>query len=139
MEGIKNVVRFDVFGITTSTSAAIAQRFSMSGDLYDFVEIVTEKLPRNTPEQKNARQKGRELMNYISNDLVYNYAYTTGQSSTGYDFSRAHGISLHVPPVKMLFGSLEGFENNSETLYWDLPFARDTKWGDFLKWSYEEK
>ena len=137
-EGVKHVIRFDLFGITLSTTAEVARNFSLSGDLYDFVEIITEQFPRNTPEQKIARQKGRELMNYISRDLVYEYVYV-GESKTECDFGRAHGLSLHIPPLKMPFGSLEGFENSIETLYWDLPFASETKWGAFLKWAYEEK
>lgn len=138
VKGINDVIRFDIFGITTSTSPAIARRLSISGDLYDFVDIISKNLPQNTPEQKFARKKGLELMKFISNDIVYNYAYT-GQSNTEYDFSRAHGLSIHIPPIKMPFGSMEGLEKNLETLYWDLPFARDTKWGDFLKWIYEGK
>ena len=77
-------------------------------------------------------------MNYISRDLVYEYVYT-GKSKTEYDFARAHGLAIHIPPKEMIFGSKEIFESKLETLYWDLPFARDTKWGAFLKWAYEEK
>ncbi|MCG2726206.1 MAG: clostripain-related cysteine peptidase [Elusimicrobia bacterium] len=133
--GIKNVVRFDIFGITLSASPVMASRKSMSGDLYDFVEIVTRNLPQDTQKQEFARKKGYELMDYISNDLIYAYAQT-GKSNTGYDFSRAHGVSIHIPPVAIPFDSMEELEKHFETVYWDLPFARASKWSDFLKWMY---
>ena len=136
-EGIKNAVRFDIFGITSISPARVG-KVSISGDLYDFVDIVTKNLPQNTPEEKIAREKGLELMDYVSSELISTYAYA-GLSNTGYDFRRARGLSIHIPPVSMRFGTLEGFENNSETLYWDLPFAKETKWGDFLKWYYGQK
>ena len=138
IKGINDVIRFDVFGIAYSSSPAMARALSISGDLYDFVDIVSKNLSQNTPEEKLAYQKGQELMDYISNELIYAYAYQ-GKSFAGYDFSRAHGLAIHIPPMSMRFGTLEGFENNSETLYWDLPFARETKWGVFLKWVYEGK
>ena len=137
-EGIKKAIRFDIFGITTSSTSALARRLSIAGDLYDFVDIVTKNLPQDLPKHRRARQKGLELMDYISNELVYSYNYT-GKSNTGYDFSRAHGISIHLPPVQMILGSMEAFEKHFETLYWDLPFARESKWSDFLNWIYKRK
>ncbi|MCK5582559.1 MAG: hypothetical protein KAI33_02155, partial [Elusimicrobiales bacterium] len=137
-KGIKKVIRFDLFGMTSSILSPLAGKVSMSGDLYDFVDIVTKNLPQDLPKHRRARQKGLELMDYISNELVYSYNYT-GKSNTGYDFSRAHGISIHLPPVQMILGSMEAFEKHFETLYWDLPFARESKWSDFLNWIYKRK
>ena len=137
-EGIKKAIRFDIFGITTSSTSALARRLSIAGDLYDFVDIVTKNLPQDLPKHRRARQKGLELMDYISNELVYAYEYT-GKSNTGYDFSRAHGVSIHLPPVQMPLGSMEAFEKHFETLYWDLLFARESRWSDFLNWMYERE
>jgi hypothetical protein len=134
-KGIAGASRFDIFGFTLSTTAAAASRVSISGDLYDFVSIVTENTPQATPAQQLARQRGQELMNFISNGLVYKYYYT-GTSNTGYDFGRSHGVSLHVPPVKMIGGSWAEFSKYLETDYWSLPFANETKWGSFLNWIY---
>ncbi len=134
-KGIAGTSRFDIFGVTLATSAAVASRVSISGDLYDFVSIVTENTPQNTPAQQLARQRGQELMSFISGSLIYKYYYT-GQSNTGYDFARSHGISLHVPPVKLIGGTWEEFSKYLETDYWTLPFANETKWGGFLNWAY---
>ena len=136
-KGIKKVIRFDLFGMTSSILSPLAGKVSMSGDLYEFVDIVTKNLPRKTPEQKNARRKGNELMKYISNELIYTYAYE-GKSKTKHDFGRAHGISICIPSA-MPYWLMESFEGVLETLYWDLPFAKETKWGDFLKWYYGRK
>jgi len=131
----KDVARFDIFGITMATSAVLARQFSISGDLYDFVSLMTAAQPQDTPEQKLAAQKGRELMDFISKDLVYKYSYT-GVSNTGFDYGRAHGVSIHVPPIRLLGATLADFEKHLETLYWDLPFAKESKWGGFLSWIY---
>lgn len=137
-KGIAAVSRFDIFGVTLATSAAVASGVSISGDLYDFVSIVTENTPQDTPAQQLARQRGRELMNFISNGLIYKYYYT-GVSNTGYDFGRSHGVSLHVPPVKLIGGTWDEFSKYLETDYWSLPFANETKWGAFLNWMYGRK
>lgn len=134
-KGIAGASRFDIFGFTLSTTAAAASRVSISGDLYDFVSIVTENTPQATPAQQLARQRGQELMSFISDSLIYKYYYT-GQSNTGFDFARSHGVSLHVPPVKMIGGSWAEFSKYLETDYWSLPFAKETKWGTFLNWIY---
>jgi len=134
-KGIAGASRFDIFGVTLATSAAVASRVSISGDLYDFVSIVTANTPQDNAAQRLARQRGQELMSFISDSLVYKYYYT-GQSNTGYDFARSHGISVHVPPVKLLGGTWEEFSKYLETDYWTLPFAKETKWGLFLNWIY---
>jgi hypothetical protein len=137
-KGIAGDARFDIFGFTLSTSAAAATRVSISGDLYDFVSIVTENTPQDTAAQQLARQRGQELMSFISDSLIYKYYYT-GQTNTGFDFARTHGISVHVPPVKMIGGSWDAFSKYLETDYWTLPFANETKWGTFLNWIYGRK
>ena len=133
----KEVMRFDIFGITTATTPAIAQKFSISGDLYDFVSLMTEGMPQDTPERRLAGEKGRELMAYISNELIYKYS-SIGVSNTGFDYSRGHGLAIHVPPIRILSqsGALSDFEKMLETIYWALPFARETRWGEFLTWIY---
>ena len=137
-KGIAGDARFDIFGFTLSTSAAAATRVSISGDLYDFVSIVTENTPQDTAAQQLARQRGQELMSFISDSLIYGYYYT-GQTNTGFDFARTHGISVHVPPVRMIGGSWDAFSKYLETDYWTLPFANETKWGTFLNWIYGRK
>ncbi|MCX5785990.1 MAG: clostripain-related cysteine peptidase [Elusimicrobia bacterium] len=136
----KQVARFDIFGITTATTAVIARTFSISGDLYDFVDIMNAGQSQDTPEQSLARQKGRELMDFISGELIYKYSYT-GVSNTGFDYSRAHGLAIHIPPIRVAAASglFSDFEKNMETIYWDLPFARETRWGEFLSWIYNRK
>ena len=130
----KDVMRFDIFGITVSNPPALAQAFSISGDLYDFVSLITASMPADTPERLLARQKGLELMTYISDQLIYKYSYT-GVSNTGFDYGRGHGLAIHIPPTRMI----PDFEKYQETIYWDLPFARETKWGEFLGWMYNRR
>ncbi|MDO8806348.1 MAG: clostripain-related cysteine peptidase [Elusimicrobiota bacterium] len=134
---VNEVARFDIFGITQATSAVIARKLSISGDLYDFVSLMTAGTPQDTPERRDAALKGRALMDFIANDLLYKYSYT-GVSNTGFDYSRAHGLAVHIPPIRVLSasGSLADYEKMLETLYWDLPFAKETKWGGFLSWIY---
>jgi len=128
---IPSVARFDIFGVTLATSAAVASRVSISGDLYDFASLVTAAEPQGSA----AAQRGQELMDYISNSLVYKY-YSFGTSATGYDYLREHGVSIFIPPVKMIGGSPAGLGQYEQTNYWDLPFASDTTWGSFLKWDF---
>ena len=137
-KGVAGAARFDIFGVTLATTAAVASRVSMSGDLYDFVSIVTANTPQDTPAQQLARQTGSDLMDFISNGLVYKYYYT-GKTNTGFDFSRAHGLSVHVPPVRLIGGSWDAFSQYMEEDYFTLPFATETKWGAFLNWVYVRK
>ena len=139
LPGIRETARFDIFGVTiVSTQTLVASRVSVSGDLYDFVRIVNEGLPQDKPESLPARLRGTELMSFIANELIYKYAYT-GKSNTGVDFSRAHGLSIHIPPVILIGGNIDAFNALCETNYWDLPFAKETKWGPFLGWIYGRK
>ncbi|MDD2805215.1 MAG: clostripain-related cysteine peptidase [Elusimicrobiales bacterium] len=131
----KRVVRYDMFGITQSTIPAIANYFSQSGDLYDFVRLVTENTPQDTPERLLARQRGLDLMDYIEKELVYSHS-NYGTSHIQYEFARARGLAVYVPPGGHFFGTgtLDDFESNVETKYGDLPFARETRWGAFVNW-----
>lgn len=131
----QRVMRYDMFGITKDTVPAIAAYFSQSGDLYDFVRLVTAKTPQDTPEQLLARRRGLELMDYIEKDLVYSHSQY-GTSHIQYEFARARGLAIYVPPGGHFFGSgsLDDFERNVETVYATLPFARETRWGKFVNW-----
>ena len=139
LPGMHDAARFDIFAITVvSTQTLAASRLSLSGDLYDFISIVNESLPQDKPESLPARQRGTELMDFIAHELVYIYAYA-GKSNTGFNFSRAHGLSIHIPPEILIGGNIEGFNALCETNYWDLYFAKETKWGAFLSWIYGRK
>ncbi|MDT8287033.1 MAG: clostripain-related cysteine peptidase [Elusimicrobiales bacterium] len=134
--GIKGAARFDIFGVTMATDAPhIAAALSVSGDLYDFVRIVAEKTPRDIPAGELAVARANELMSFISDDLFHGY-YQYGTSPTGFPYARTHGISAHVPPVRLIGGSLEGFMALQETDYWTLPFAAETGWGPFIRRMY---
>ena len=134
-KAIPLVSRFDIFGVTLSSTGAAASRISISGDLYDFVSLTLENTPQDTPAQQAVHKTGRELMDFIAKNLIYKY-YSTGTSNSGFDFTRAHGLSVHVPPVRMIGGSWDAFSQYLETDYWTLPFAKETKWGAFLNYLY---
>jgi len=135
----KQVIRFDIFGMTYyGPPEKKAHNYSISGDLYDFVRIITKGLSKDKPGSLLARQRGDELMDFIDNELVYKYVHT-GSSRTGFDLSIAHGLSIHIPPITLLDKNMEDFNARFETNYWDMPFAKETKWGAFLKWLYGSK
>lgn len=138
---IAQVARFDLFGITnvpevTPELEAQAARISYSGDILDFVRLVNESVTGDSPEAAAARSRGTELMEYITGTLVSTYAYH-GKNAAGYDYSRAGGISAHFPQQAFLSTPQAGTRSRAlETIYWDIPFARQTRWGDFLHWLY---
>lgn len=135
--GIAGAARFDIFGVTMATNAPhIAAALSVSGDLYDFVRIVAENTPQDKPEGALAVSRAGELMDFIAKDLFHGY-FRYGVSPTGFQYERTHGISAHVPPVRLLGGSWAEFANMQETDYWALPFAAETRWGAFLKPFYK--
>lgn len=134
-----SVLRFDIAGLTFGgVPPAEAERLSISGDLYDFVRIYTENLPRETPAQLLARRRGLELMDFISNDLLAGF-YQTGKTATGADMAASHGLAIHIPPMKVPFGSFQALETHLETKYEDLAFARAGKWKLFMDWLYSMK
>lgn len=134
---LANVARFDIFGFTAapgvSTAApAAAALNSVSGDIYDFVSLVSETLPPGV--DGGVRARGAELMSYISGSLLYGY-YSHGVNAAGYDYSRAHGISAHLPNQAFL-DTPAARRGSLETPYWTIPFANETRWGDLLHWLY---
>ena len=131
-EGVKNAARFDTFNFI-GNSPEIAREHAISGDLYDFVSLVTAATPRGTPEQALAREKGAELMEFISDELIYKYSFT-GPAPTGFDYARAHGLAIHIPPVKEISGF--GLKTRFLKQYLGLPFAKESGWGTFLSWYY---
>lgn len=138
IKALFKTVRFDSFGLVTqSTAASVA--FSISGDLYDFVRLTVENTPQETEDQLKVAETGRALMDDIEKSLVYKYYYK-GATLTGFDYSVPRGIAIHVPPRKILTGSVDGlYSQIMQTNYWDLPFARETRWGAFLNWIYRGK
>lgn len=133
------VARFDIFAQTTLIPNDPAQISgeSLSGDLYDFVRIYTQNVPRDTPAQLLAAQRGQELMDFISNGLFSGFYYT-GTTSLGYDFARTRGIAIHLAPARVSF-SYQVYQNNVATPDADLAFARDGNWKTFLEWLYSVK
>jgi hypothetical protein len=137
LAGIQGAARFDIFGVTMATTTpGIAAKLSISGDLYDFVRITAENTPQDKPEGALAVQRAGELREFISTGLLHGY-YSYGVSPSGFDYSRAHGLSVHIPPVKIIGGSWPEFAKILETDYWTLPFAKETRWGSFLKGFYK--
>jgi hypothetical protein len=138
IKAIFKTVRFDTFGfVTQSTAASVA--YSISGDLYDFVRLTLENTPQETEEQRLVAETGRALMEDIEKSLVYKYYYK-GATVTGFNYSVPRGIAIHIPPRKILTGSVDGmYSQIMQTNYWDLPFARETRWGAFLNWIYRGK
>jgi len=132
-------VRFDIFAQTTVKPNDPAQiaRESLSADLYDFIRVYTQALPQDTPARLLARQKGQELMDFISNGLFSGFYYT-GTTRLGYDFARTNGLSIHLAPAQVSF-SYQSYQNYVASPDAELAFGRDGNWKTFLQWLYQVK
>ncbi len=131
-------VRFDINGRRPGPAGfAAVSGASPSADLYDFIGIYTESLQQDTPERLLARQRGEELMAFLSAGLFADFDHT-GVTTLGYDFSRTHGLAIHVPPVVRDY-SYQDYQAWSIVKDADLAFARDGKWKTFLDWLYSVK
>lgn len=111
---------------------------SFTGDLYDFLEIYNRSMTASGPEADALRAKGEELMSFISGEMVAKY-YAFGSERTGKPFSRAHGLSIHIPMVKRGVSYFAALDAKMGTRYADLRMSKETRWLDFLKWVYEAK
>ncbi|MFA6584308.1 MAG: clostripain-related cysteine peptidase [Elusimicrobiaceae bacterium] len=116
---LDGVVRFEVGEFDTDPNKLV----SYYGDLYNFVEIFTNSLP-DTDMQ--AKAKGRELMNYMNNELVIENVFFS-QDRTGKDYKNTHGLSIHIPGIA---GTIIQPVNR----YADLRLARESNWDDFIEY-----
>jgi len=137
---LRQVMRFDIYGWDETPSSQFAKNVSFSGDLYDFVRLSGELLPADIPEAAAVRAAGKELMDYISGELVSKHVYT-GISDTGFDFARAGGIAAYMPSLKSIDPQTltHPARGSSDSAYWGLPFAKETRWGVFVHWLYGDK
>lgn len=132
---LKQVLRYDILGMDLSQDAPFAKNLSFSADLSDFVKLVGDTLPADMPEAAAVRERGRELVEYMSSALVSRHVYA-GTSLTGFDLSRSGGLAIHLPNVKTIDPSVPSPRAVKKTNYWSLPFAKETRWGDMLHWLY---
>ncbi len=118
----KKVLRFEVGDDITDPEKEI----SFYGDIYDFVKIVNENLDKNIKGSKALKSAGITLQNFIDNNLVIKNVFL-GKDRTGKDYSRTHGIAIHIPGKT---GTLIEYEDT----YGKLEFAKTTNWEKFIEY-----
>ena len=116
----KDVLRFEVGDDITDPKKEI----SFYGDIYDFIKIVNANLNKNINGAKTLKTSGIALQNFIDNKLVIKNVFL-GKDRTGKDYSKTHGIAIHIPGKP---GTLIEYEDN----YAELEFAKETNWEKFI-------
>ncbi|MEA3307135.1 MAG: clostripain-related cysteine peptidase [Elusimicrobiota bacterium] len=118
----KDVLRFEVGDNITDPKKEI----SFYGDIYDFVEIVNKNLNKTIKGFENLKTAGIELQNFIDNNLVVKNVFL-GKDRTGKDYSKTHGIDIHIPGKP---GTLIEYEDT----YVKLEFSKATNWEKFINY-----
>ncbi len=97
-------------------------RMPDSKDLVDYVDVVSDSLPADSP----AVAAGAALRQYVKGELVL--AASAGsanhrQEGSGWSYAaRTHGLAIYVP-----------FRIYDSATYESLAFAADSRWDDFLR------
>lgn len=120
---VKDVVRFSP-GLPRDKMLEI----SPYADLYDLVRISAAKA-----SSREAREAATELLRFVKERLVVS-SVGFGGERTGYDYSRAGGISIHWP-AKETAGAAAYWGRVLETRYSDLSLSRDSCWDEFISWA----
>ncbi|KAF0125807.1 MAG: Clostripain family [Elusimicrobia bacterium] len=93
-----------------------------SKDLCDYIDVVSDSLPADSP----AVASGAALKRYIKNDLIIAAKAGTAEHKTegaGWSYDvRTHGLAIYVP-----------FRIYDSATYESLAFAADSRWDDFLR------
>ncbi len=84
---------------------------SSSKDLIHFLTLVSQKT-----QSEKLRQKGTEIINYISQELIISN-HTTGER-----YKNAFGLAIYLPSYI--------YTDEYQKLRW----AKDTNWDEFLQW-----
>jgi hypothetical protein len=116
------VVRMEIGDETTDPNKTI----SFYGDMGQFMKLYADNLKADTPKAMALKAASLAIVDYIDHALVIK---STGLSKdrTGKDYAQTHGLSIDIPGQP---GNLIDIANN----YYDLDFARETKWSDFVRW-----
>ena len=121
----KDALRFEVGDDITDPKKEI----SFYGDIYDFVRIVNENLNKDITGSETLKASGIALQNFIDNKLVIKNVFH-GKDRTGKDYSKTHGIAVHIPGKP---GTLIEYEDT----YGKLEFAKATNWEKFINYLKE--
>ena len=121
------VVRMEIGDETSDPKKLI----SFYGDLGNFMEIYAANLKTDTPQGTELKARTLALVAYLDKALVIK---RTGfsQDRTGKDYALTRGLAIDIPGEP---GVLIPINNN----YFDLGLAKETKWGDFVKWQTPAK
>jgi len=118
----KEVLRFEVGDENTDPQKLI----SFYADLCDFIELANKYLNKELPLAEKFKRDSTKLLNFVEKHLVVKNVYLA-KDRTGKDYSRTHGISLHIPGMP---GHLIDYEDS----YSSLLFAKDTRWEQFINY-----
>jgi len=126
-----NSVKYAIAHVVRFASIAGPQdknkMLSSYGDLYDFVRLVDSQ-----SQNPQVHAASRDLMNFITNDLVYSYV-GLHTDAMGDDYTKTRGIAIELTkkanPVPPQFDSL------METNYADLALSKASRWDEFINWT----
>ncbi len=116
----RDVLRFEVGDENTDPDKLI----SFYADIYDFANLLVKYTSDPVKKQKAAEIFDR-LKSNIEKELVISNVFLN-MDRTGKDYSRAHGISLHIPGMP---GNLIDYHKT----YRNLAFEKETGWSAAIK------
>ncbi len=99
-----------------------AKDYSSYGDLYNFIELLSA-----STSDANVKAAGQEALAALRGVIIKSFG--RGKDGNGDDFANAHGLTIE------LTRKVPGFSPHIATQYPDIPFARDSGWADFVKWT----
>ncbi|MEW5951836.1 MAG: clostripain-related cysteine peptidase [Elusimicrobiota bacterium] len=115
----RDVIRFEVGDEITDPEKLI----SFYGDIYDFVKILAEN--SSGENKKEVLEIYSLLKNNIEKELIISNVFLNSDR-TGKDYSRTHGISLHIPGAD---GNLIEYHKT----YKNLAFEKASGWSRAIK------
>lgn len=119
----KEVLRFEVGDETTDPLKLI----SFYADPYDFSELLEKHLSfPGSPLARRYARAAKKFRDFIDRELVVKNVFLS-KDRTGKDYSRTHGISLHIPGA-------EGHLIYYADTYGKLEFAGASSWAGFIEY-----
>ncbi|MEF3280479.1 MAG: hypothetical protein K6357_05885 [Elusimicrobiota bacterium] len=128
----QEIIRFDILGEDTDPDKNI----SFFGDIYQFADIVSRNISKTDDKSIELKAKAEALKNFIVRELVISRA-SYGNERTGKSLDMAYGVSAYFPPVLTQITS-DKIDGILRQPYRNFKFAKESGWGDFVKFLYEK-
>jgi hypothetical protein len=127
-----DVIRFDIVGEEDDPN----KKISFFGDIYNFADIIAKNISKNDEKSLNLKMKADILKSFITDQLVIARG-NSGQERTGKSLDLAYGVSVYIAPVETKI-TIEKIDSILKAPYSNFKFAKETAWGDFVKFMYEK-